>query len=89
MDKSREKSVTDERFPDDPDYTSIMANKETEELYSALSENSRDFFKRKLKDRFRKVIRLGAFTGIIGGLLVFSGVLAKMVITSREQNRKR
>jgi murein DD-endopeptidase MepM/ murein hydrolase activator NlpD len=88
MDDTQEKSRKDERFPSDHDYTSILANKETESLYSAFNENLRDFTKRKLWDRCKTVFRIGVFTAIIGGLLVLSGAMIKMVRSAREENVK-
>ena len=48
MDESQKMRSKNGLYPDDPDYFSILANKETERLYSAFNENSRDFYKRKI-----------------------------------------
>ncbi|KKK92162.1 hypothetical protein LCGC14_2705690 [marine sediment metagenome] len=75
-------------YPDDPDYFSILANKETERLYSAFNENSRDFNKRKLWVQCIKVFRAGVLISVAGGMLVLTVAMFKQVRSAREENRE-
>ena len=74
--------------PDDPDYFSILANKETERLYLSFNESSRDYNKRKLWVRCRKVFRGGVIISIVGGMLVLTVVLLKQVRSAGMENRE-
>jgi murein DD-endopeptidase MepM/ murein hydrolase activator NlpD len=87
MERPEDKNGEIEQFPNDSDYFSMLANKETESLYSAFMENSREFIKRKLWVKCKKFFRIGVFTGIIGGLLVLSGAMLNLVRSERAEKR--
>jgi murein DD-endopeptidase MepM/ murein hydrolase activator NlpD len=75
-------------YTDNPDYFSILANKETERLYSAFNENSRDYNKRKLWGQCRKVFKFGVLISIVGGMLVLTVAMFKQVRSAGKENRE-
>jgi murein DD-endopeptidase MepM/ murein hydrolase activator NlpD len=87
MDDSQKMRGKNGLFPDDPDYFSILANKETERLYSAFNENSRDYNKRKLWVRCRKVFKVSVLISIVGGMLVLTVAMFKQAGLVRQENR--